>query len=71
MKTGLRGIEVLNAETLLSYDEVAQLFGVNRSTIYRWVKSGDFPQPVKVGRSSKFKATDLPHVTLTGENSNK
>jgi len=30
-------------EELLNIDQVIEIFGVSRSTIYRWLKKGDFP----------------------------
>lgn len=37
------------AETLLRRPEVESRTGLSRSTIYDWMKRGDFPQPVKLG----------------------
>ncbi|WP_215753922.1 AlpA family transcriptional regulator [Acetobacter sp. P5B1] len=31
---------------------VAKMCGVDRSTIYRWVKRGDFPPPIRAGRNT-------------------
>ena len=42
----------MNAEgdRLLSLPEVVRLTGLSRSTLYRKVKEGDFPLPVKLGK---------------------
>lgn len=37
------------ADTLLRRPEVESRTGLSRSTIYDWMKRGDFPQPVKLG----------------------
>jgi prophage regulatory protein len=34
---------------MLSDKQVAELIGVNKSTIFRWVRNGTFPKSVKVG----------------------
>jgi prophage regulatory protein len=36
-------------DSLLRRPEVEQRTGLSRSTIYDWMKRGDFPQPVKLG----------------------
>ena len=36
-------------ERLLRRPEVEARTGLSRSTIYEWMKRGDFPQPVKLG----------------------
>lgn len=37
------------AETLLRRPQVEIRTGLSRSTLYDWMKRGDFPQPVKLG----------------------
>lgn len=37
-------------EEFLTTSEVAELFGISDWTVYRWVKSGALPQPVRVSR---------------------
>ena len=37
------------AIALLRLDEVSNLVGASRSSIYRWVKEARFPRPVKLG----------------------
>ncbi|MBA3009729.1 MAG: AlpA family phage regulatory protein [Proteobacteria bacterium] len=32
----------------LSDKQIAKKFGVHRTTIWRWVKSGNFPKPLKL-----------------------
>lgn len=37
-------------QQVFSIKEVAKIFGVSESTIYRSVKEGSFPQPIRVGK---------------------
>ncbi|SMC67589.1 helix-turn-helix transcriptional regulator [Primorskyibacter flagellatus] len=37
------------AEKLIRRPEVEARTGLSRSTIYDWMKRGEFPQPVKLG----------------------
>ena len=34
---------------LLRVSEVAKLLGVSTSTLYKWVKQGQFPRPIMLG----------------------
>lgn len=37
------------ADRLIRRPEVESLTGLSRSTIYAWIRSGDFPAPVPLG----------------------
>lgn len=37
------------SDTLIRRPEVEARTGLSRSTIYEWMKRGEFPQPVKLG----------------------
>lgn len=37
------------AERIMRRPEVESRTGLSRSTIYQWMKDGQFPQPVKLG----------------------
>ena len=41
-----------NSDMYLRDEDVAKRFGVARSTIWRWVKQGLFPQPYRLGPST-------------------
>ena len=46
--------------TFLTAEEVAQRYGINRATVYRWVAMGTIPKPVRVGgRTSRFLREEL------------
>ena len=45
--------------SLLRDREAATLLGISRSTLWRRVKDGTFPKPVKIGHVSRFVASEL------------
>ncbi|SHJ37079.1 transcriptional regulator, AlpA family [Ruegeria lacuscaerulensis ITI-1157] len=47
-------------DRLLRRPEVENLTGLSRSTLYDWMKRGDFPQPVKLGvRLVAWRESDI------------
>jgi prophage regulatory protein len=44
---------------LLSIKEVTQIVGFKTSTIYKFIKTKNFPKPIKIGRSSRWKFSDV------------
>ena len=56
-------------EKFLRVGEVAELVGVDRTTIYRWVQKGHFPPPLMFGLGKRWRLTvikewisNLPYV---------
>ena len=50
----------LNAQRLLRLKEVSTMIGLGRSSIYRYVSEGRFPEPIRVGiRSVRWKLADV------------
>lgn len=48
------------AEKFLRRPDVERITGLSRSTIYDWMKKGDFPQPLKLGaRLVAWKQSDV------------
>ncbi|WP_137702885.1 helix-turn-helix transcriptional regulator [Marimonas lutisalis] len=48
------------AETLLRRPAVEARTGLSRSTLYDWMKRGEFPQPVKLGtRLVAWRESDI------------
>jgi prophage regulatory protein len=48
------------SETLLRRPEVEARTGLSRSTIYAWLKKGDFPQPLKLGsKAVRWRSSDI------------
>lgn len=37
---------------LLRYEDMKRIFGISRSSLYRWEKEGDFPKRVQMGANS-------------------
>ena len=46
-------------ENLLRMDEVRKIVPLSRPTIYRRIKSGDFPAPMKDGRCSLWQESKV------------
>ena len=43
-----------------SVDELAARYGVNRSSLYKWCKAGQFPPPIKLGpKFSRWRREDI------------
>jgi prophage regulatory protein len=50
----------LNAQRVLRLSEVITMVGLGRSSIYRYVREGRFPAPIRVGeRSVRWKLADV------------
>lgn len=45
-------MEISSLDHLIRPAAVARMCGVNPSTLYRWVKRGDFPPPIRAGRNT-------------------
>lgn len=45
--------------TLLTIEEVAELFNVSSRHVFNLVKSKQLPQPVRLGRSVRFRQSDI------------
>jgi predicted DNA-binding transcriptional regulator AlpA len=48
-----------SGERLISIDDVMTRVGVCRTTLYHLIKSGTFNPPVKIGRSSRWLASEV------------
>lgn len=44
---------------LFSVKEVSEMVGLSPATIYRQVKLGTFPSPIKIGPSTRWRRSDL------------
>lgn len=45
---------------LLRPAQVASLLNVHRCTLWRWMKAGNFPEPVKLGaKATGFRRSDV------------
>lgn len=51
---------VVSADALLwTLPTLCQRIGLSRSNIYQQIQSGKFPKPVKLGRSSRWLASEI------------
>jgi len=46
-------------EKLLTINELANIVGFRKSTIYKFIKKGKFPKQIKIGKSSRWKLSDI------------
>jgi excisionase family DNA binding protein len=44
---------------LLSSAELCEKLGISRRTLVRWRKREDFPRPLKIGQTLRFKRPDV------------
>lgn len=44
---------------LIKLSEVMLKTGFKKTAIYSWVKTGTFPQPVKIGRSARWSLEEV------------
>lgn len=51
---------------LLTEREVAELLNIGRSTIWRGVKNGAIPSPVKIGGATRWRSVDI-QALIEGE----
>ena len=49
-------------ERLLTIRDVEQLTGFKKSSVYSFIEAGDFPKPIKIGRSSRWPRV----ISVTG-----
>ncbi len=53
-----------DVEKLLTVAEVAAILSVHPRTVYRMVQTGEIPAPVKVGRGTRFVASEIEAMIL-------
>ncbi len=57
-------------ETYLSPDEVAQMIGVSKNTLWRWDKES-YLSPVRIGRKTRYKLSDVNALLVGRSQQNK
>lgn len=45
------------SKQMLRVSEIAEWLNVSKTTIYQWVKDGNFPQPIILGMSNRSAAS--------------
>lgn len=48
--------------SLLRERDACSLLGISRATLWRRVKDGTIPQPVKIGGATRFPLSEILHV---------
>lgn len=52
----------------LSDKELSERYSVSRATIWRWVKEGHFPAPIKIAaNSTRWKLSDIEQMEANYE----
>ncbi|PHM63974.1 AlpA family phage regulatory protein [Xenorhabdus stockiae] len=60
-------------DKILNYKQVCEVMSISKATLYRKIKQGKIPKPLKDGRSSRWKESDITdyinslYCGLTGE----
>ena len=49
---------------LLTYDDVAHMLGVEKATVRKMVKTGEFPEPIKIGKLIRWRADRVKEYLL-------
>jgi excisionase family DNA binding protein len=49
----------MESEYLLTIDDVAARLRVHRSYVYTLIGRGELPKPLKIGKASRIRATEL------------
>ena len=51
--------DLVVSDKLLTLGEVQSVTSLSRATIYRQIEGGDFPSPIKIGRTSRWPASEV------------
>lgn len=46
-------------DKLLKIEEVLEILNIPKTSFYRYIKNGIIPQPFKIGRSSRWKTSEI------------
>lgn len=46
-------------QTYFTIAELTERYRCNRSTVYRWIKSGDLPPPVRLGGLARWRVDEV------------
>lgn len=58
-------VSVADGEKLLNLQEVTEITGISRPSIYVRIRSGNFPTPLKVGRNIKWRVSQIDEWIAT------
>ena len=54
-----KNLEGVDMTMMLTIDDVAAQCRVHTSTVRNWVETGEFPAPIKIGRSKRWLMSDV------------
>ena len=57
----------MKKDRLMKDREVCERMRCGRSTLWRWVKDGDFPKPLKIGGMTRWKESVVEGVIDAAE----
>ena len=46
-------------DNLLTYEQIGERLGMNRVTIWKLIRKGEFPKPLKIGRAVRFRESEI------------
>ena len=49
-------------DKLLKIDEVLKILNIPKTSFYRYVKHGIVAKPLKIGRSARWKSSDIQNL---------
>jgi excisionase family DNA binding protein len=52
---------------LMTDKEVAELLGVSRTSVWKYVLAGQIPKPIKFGRMSRFPVSEISKAIETAK----
>lgn len=56
-----------NAPQLLTAREAAQILNIGVSTLWKRTREGDFPAPIRLGRSTRWRRADIEALFAPAE----
>ena len=59
MTTPVSSLPALDPDHLLTLPDAASRLSISKRTLERLISAGDFPSPLKIGRSSRIASRDL------------
>lgn len=54
-------VKYIHANGLSRISNVQEIVPISTSGLWKWVKEGKFPQPIKVGRATFWRNSDILH----------
>lgn len=57
----MRSTDIVETPLLITFEQAAQRLALSRRTLERLISAGEFPAPLKIGRSSRFSIRDVEH----------